>query len=70
MERGVGDAFQQETKHFRGKMQGAIADGSKAPGLYKEYVDAASISLPSPSPVKGLSLDETLRKRKSVRSYA
>lgn len=69
MERGVGDAFQQETKYFRGKMQGAIADGSKAPGLYKEYVDTASISLPSPSPAKGLSLDETLRKRKSVRSY-
>lgn len=69
MGRGVGDIFQEETKHTRGKVRGARADEYPALGLYKEYADASRLPLPPPPQVE-CSLDRTLKQRKSVRSYA
>lgn len=40
------------------------------PELYKEYPDSKKIQLPLSKPTKNLSLDATLRKRKSIRNFS
>ena len=66
---GTGDRFQQETKYEPGKMSSHRLDWSAKPELYKEYPQAEKIELPAFEPSQPMSLDNTLRKRKSIRDY-
>jgi len=66
---GTGDRFQQETKYNPGKMAGHRLDWGAKPDLYKEYPQAEKIDLPAFEPSQPISLDRTLRQRKSIRDY-
>jgi SagB-type dehydrogenase family enzyme len=66
----IGDEFQQESKYIRDRMQAGGRDVAGRPGLYKEYPDKPTIQLPSPEPLATSSVDQALRRRKSIRSYA
>jgi SagB-type dehydrogenase family enzyme len=66
---GTGDRFQQETKYDPGKMPNHRLDWSAKPDLYKEYPQAEKIELPAFEPDRPMSLDKTLRQRKSIRGY-
>lgn len=70
MERGNGDAWQQETKYYRDTKFGGAMKGSQ-PGVYKVYPDAAAVALPEPAPEgRGGSLWEALASRRSGRKYS
>jgi SagB-type dehydrogenase family enzyme len=66
---GTGDRFQQETKYDPQRMPDHRLDWSAKPDLYKEYQQAEKIELPAFEPSKAMSLDKTLRQRKSIRNY-
>jgi len=66
---GTGDRFQQETKYEPGKMPGHRLDWAVKPDLYKKYPQAMKIELPTFEPGQLMSLDKTLRQRKSIRDY-
>jgi len=66
---GTGDRFQQETKYDPRKMPGHRLDWAAKPDLYKEYPQAEKIELPVFEPSQPMSLDKTLRLRKSIRDY-
>jgi SagB-type dehydrogenase family enzyme len=66
---GTGDRFQQETKYDPGKMPGHRLDWAAKPDLYKEYPQAEKIELPAFEPARAMSLDQTLKQRKSIRDY-
>jgi len=65
----TGDQFQRETKYEQGKMPGYKLDWGAKPDLYKEYPKAGKIDLPTFEPGQPMSLDKTLRQRKSVRDF-
>jgi SagB-type dehydrogenase family enzyme len=65
----TGDRFQQETKYDPGKMPSHRLDWSAKPDLYKEYPHAEKVELPAFQPSQPMSLDKTLRQRKSIRNY-
>jgi len=65
----VGDRFQQETKYDLRRMPDHRLDWSAKPDLYKEYPQAEKIVLPAFEPSQPMSLDKTLRQRKSIRDY-
>lgn len=69
MHEGIGDRFQQETKYHRGRMLGGALDWSSQPPLYKTYPGANKIPLPPPAQPPDMTLDRTLRMRKSVRRF-
>jgi len=66
---GIGDRFQQDTKYDPQRMPGHRLDWAAKPDLYKEYPQAEKIELPVFEPGKAMSLDKTLRQRKSIRDY-
>ena len=66
----TGDLFQKETKHIRGKLQGRALEWSSKPDMYKEYSDSDRMKLPGPQSKDRMSLDDCLKRRKSVRSYS
>jgi SagB-type dehydrogenase family enzyme len=66
---GTGDRFQQDTKYDPRRMPGHRLDFSAKPDVYKEYPQAEKIDLPAFEPSKAMSLDKTLRQRKSIRNY-
>jgi len=66
---GTGDRFQLQTKYDPGKMPGHRLDWSAKPDLYKEDPQAGKIELPAFEPGQPMSLDKTLRQRKSIRDY-
>jgi len=65
----TGDRFQRETKYEPGKIPGHKLDFSAQPDLYKEYPQAGKIELPAFEPARAMSLDQTLRQRKSIRDF-
>jgi len=65
----TGDRFQQETKYEPGKMSGHRLDWAAQPDLYKVYPQAEKIELPAFEPAAAMSLDKTLRQRKSIRDF-
>ncbi|KPK39349.1 MAG: hypothetical protein AMJ65_11660 [Phycisphaerae bacterium SG8_4] len=65
----IGDRFQQQTKYDPGKMPGHQLNWETKPQLYKEYAEATKIELPSFQPAEEMSLDQTLKQRKSVRDF-
>jgi len=65
----TGDRFQHETKYEPGKIPRHKLDFSSQPDLYKEYPQAQKIELPAFEPVRPMSLDKSLRQRKSIRDF-
>jgi len=70
MSEETGDLFQKETKYVRGKLQDRTLEWSSKPDMYKEYSDSDKVKLPSPESKDRTSLDDCLKRRKSVRSYS
>lgn len=70
MPEAVGDIFQRETKYYRDTLSGGTLNLKNRPELYKEYPDSNKTHLPPPKPRKSLSLDDSLRKRKSIRNFS
>lgn len=66
---GIGDRFQKETKHYPDKISGLEPDWSSRAELYKEYPESKAIKLPSVESLAIASLDEALRKRRSIRDF-
>ena len=69
MPEGIGDRYQRETKYQRDRMSGGGLAWARQPELYKEYPDCEKIALPKPTEPATMSLDDVLRRRKSVREY-
>jgi len=67
---GIGDKFQQQTKYFPDRAPEPIDRWAEPPGPYKSYPDAPKLPLPSFTPSRPMSLDEALRRRRSVRHFA
>ena len=70
MHAGVGDDFQEDTKHSRERLIAGDLDWSSRPARYKSYPDKRSIELPHELPELSLPLIEALKKRRSVRSFS
>ena len=66
---GIGDKFQQETKYEPSRIPRHKLLWDAKPALYKEYPEAQKIELPSFDPNQPMSLDRTLKQRKSVRDF-
>jgi len=69
MANGVGDAFQQDTKYHRDRAEAGI-ERIALPEPYKECPDSNRIELPTPAHGSDMTLDDALRRRNSVRSFA
>ncbi len=70
MSKHVGDQFQKTTKYVRGKLGGEFLNWLRRPDAYKHYPNSTEIVLPFPESIKTMSLDEALKKRRSVRSFS
>jgi len=66
----IGDGFQQGTKYVRDSLPGGYLDRSTQPNPFKEYNDKRKIELYHPDDICNISLMDSLKKRKSVRSYS
>ncbi len=68
----LGELYHQWSKPgpFTGQALGAVLDWGRQPERYKTYADAERISLPDPHGYQGLSLEETVETRRSVRDYS
>ena len=65
----IGDTFQQQTKYIRSKL-GDGPDWSIQPGLYKTYPGVVHHPLPKPTSLSKCTFDETVRKRRSIRTFS
>ena len=70
MQSGIGDRFQKATKHSRERLIGGYMDWANKPDLYKKYPFAKSFKLPKEFTLQSFPTIETLRKRRSVRSFS
>jgi len=66
---GIGDKFQQETKYEPSRIPRHKLLWDAKPALYKEYPESQKIELSSFDPNQPMSLDRTLKQRKSVRDF-
>ncbi|MGD8501070.1 MAG: SagB/ThcOx family dehydrogenase [Phycisphaerales bacterium] len=66
---GIGDGFQQETKYEPRRMPGHRLILEAKPALYKEYSQVQKTELPFFEPSRAMSLDQTLKQRRSVRDF-
>jgi SagB-type dehydrogenase family enzyme len=66
---GIGDRFQQETKYQPHRMPGDRLAWEAKPPVYKDYPEAPKVELGSFQPLQAMSLDQTLRQRKSIRDF-
>lgn len=64
-----GDEFQQKSKYNRYKMSGGL-DWNSQPDLYKQFPGVKKIVLPDPNEISKTSLDNCLKKRKSIREFS
>ena len=67
---GIGDKYQRDTRYYRGKLASGYLDWSRKPSIYKHYSNSRRITLPSPKSIGNRSLDEVLKKRKSIRNFS
>ena len=65
----VGQLFHQKTKHTLLNVLGSVLKWESQPPLYKKYPKAKKFKLPKPV-YEGLSLEEALRARRSIRGYS
>jgi SagB-type dehydrogenase family enzyme len=70
MFRGIGDEFQNNTKHSRQKFIGGRLDWAKKPATYKKYPLSKMIPLHSKFPVQSLPFFDVIKRRRSVRSFS
>ena len=69
--KGIGDQYQEETKYTRDSMSGGFLDWDSMPEPFKEYPGARQkIKLPAPVTDGGMSLWQTLCKRRSHRDFS
>lgn len=68
--RGIGEAFQQETKYFRDRTPTGPPRRVRPPVPYKEYAGSETVALPTPQPLSQMSLHSALVGRKSVREFS
>lgn len=66
----IGDRFQKETKYTLDRLPTGGLDWSTKPELYKAYPDSKKVELPSADPREIMTLDEAMRKRKSIRQFS
>jgi SagB-type dehydrogenase family enzyme len=66
----IGDKFQQKTKYDPVSIRSHSVDFSRQPPLYKQYPDSKKFKLPVSQTEQKMSLDQTLKKRKSIRRYS
>ena len=66
----VGELYHQWSKPGYSQVLGAVLDWGGQPERYKTYADAEKIALPDPHGYHGLSLEETVEMRRSVRDYS
>ena len=66
---GIGERFQEETKYQPDKIPVHRLAWDVRPPLYKDYHETPKIQLPSFKPPKAMSLDQTLKQRKSIRDF-
>ena len=66
---GLGDRFQRETKYIRGETTVGGMNWVYQPEAYKVYKNANVLKLPEPKVTNSMTLDEALRKRRSIREY-
>ena len=69
MAEGIGERYQAETKYVRGRLPAGRLDWSRKPGPYKIYPQAPKVGLPAPDKTGGMSLWETVGRRRSVRDF-
>ncbi len=70
MNKGIGEKFQQDTKYSRNSIGGGGLDWNNQPDLYKSYPNNKKIKLVKPEALSKLSLDDVLKKRKSIRIFS
>ncbi len=66
----TGSTFQKETKYYRDLPKRPSFSEREMPDQYKTYPDRPSIALPKVKTLSGISLDEVLKRRKSVRLFS
>jgi len=66
----LGTLYHRWSKPGYSAALGAMSDWGGQPARYKIYADAERVALPAPYGHQGLSLEETLEARRSVRDYA
>ena len=66
---GIGDEFQNQTKHTRSNLSGHL-DWASQPGTYKKYPAAKRIKLARKFPAHALRITEILQIRQSFRSFS
>jgi SagB-type dehydrogenase family enzyme len=69
MGKGIGDSFQEETKYRRGRLPGGSLDWKTRPKSFKSYPAAPKVKLSPPGLSPGVSLWESIQKRRSVRNF-
>jgi SagB-type dehydrogenase family enzyme len=70
-QKGIGDAFQKETKYTPQSLGGHFLDWEHMPERYKSYPDSvAKVSLPDPQISKGENIWEVFFRRRSERDYS
>lgn len=69
MNREIGDEFQQKTKYSRYSINKEFVFYKK-PSLYKSYPNSKKIFLEKPIALSKSTLDDVLKKRKSVRDFS
>lgn len=67
---GVGDDFQNQTKHTRLNLRGNGLDWANKPETYKKYPEAKTVQLPKEYTAQTLPIMEFLKKRRSIRTYS
>ncbi len=67
--RDIGELYHEWSKPG-GRVTLPVPDWGGRPAAYKTYPDAERIPLPSPTDFTGLSVEEALEERRSVRDYA
>ncbi len=70
MKDNIGRDYQQKTKYQRGHLPGGYLRWDQKPAPYKQYPDAARITLPQPETTGGAPLWETLQVRRSRRRFS
>jgi SagB-type dehydrogenase family enzyme len=66
----IGEVYHQWSKPGYLSLLDTVLNWGRQPALYKEYAWAPKISLPPPSDREGLSLEEAIQHRRSVRDYS
>lgn len=66
----LGEAYHQWSKPGYQSLFGVIINWGRQPAPFKEYAWAPKVALPPPYKAEGLSLEEAIRRRRSVRDYS